>query len=317
MPHFLLVIGGKKKFVVIELPVVEERSLKRKPDWLKIQLPSGDKYKHVKSLVEKYDLHTICEDGHCPNMGECWTEGTATFMILGNVCTRSCNFCAVSTGRPPELDENEPKRVAEAVKLMEVKHCVITSVNRDELKDGGASIWAETIREVKKESPNTTIEVLIPDFKAKWDALQMVIDANPEVISHNMETVKRLYRKVRPQANYQRSLDQIKLTKEKGARTKSGFMVGLGETKEEVYEIMQDLYNHGLDVVTIGQYLQPTYLHLDVEEFVTPELFKHYEEVGYDIGFDYVESGPMVRSSYHSERHVYPRKQMEKMKAEA
>lgn len=295
---------------MIELPVIEERNIKRKPKWLNVQLPSGERYKHVKSLVEKYNLNTICQDGHCPNMGECWTEGTATFMILGNVCTRSCNFCAVATGRPPELDLEEPKRVAEAVKLMEVKHCVITSVNRDELTDGGAQIWANTILEVKKESPETTLEVLIPDFKSKWDALQLVIDAKPEVISHNMETVERLYRKVRPQASYQRSLDQIRRTKVAGARTKSGFMVGLGETKEEVYKIMEDLHANGCDVVTIGQYLQPTYLHLNVEEYITPELFNHYKEVGYEIGIDYVESGAMVRSSYHSEKHVFPRKEM-------
>lgn len=295
---------------MIELPIIEERSLKRKPKWLSVQLPSGEKYKHVKDLVEKYNLNTICQDGHCPNMGECWTEGTATFMILGNVCTRSCNFCAVATGRPPEYDTDEPQRVAEAVRLMEVKHCVITSVNRDELHDGGANVWAETILEVKKQSPNTTLEVLIPDFKSKWDALELVVNANAEVVSHNMETVKRLYRKVRPQASYERSLEQIQRTKNMGARTKSGFMVGLGETKEEVFEIMDDLHAHGCDVVTIGQYLQPTYLHLNVEEYVTPEVFKEYEEYGYKIGIDYVESGPMVRSSYHSERHVYPRNQL-------
>lgn len=291
---------------MIELPVIEERQLKRKPKWLSVQLPSGERYKHVKGLVDKYNLNTICQDGHCPNMGECWTEGTATFMILGNVCTRSCNFCAVATGRPTEFDTEEPQRVAEAVRLMEVKHCVITSVNRDELPDGGAGIWAETIREVKRQSPETTLEVLIPDFKGNWDALQMVIDAKPEVISHNMETVKRLYRKVRPQANYERSLEQILRTKEAGARTKSGFMVGLGETKEEVYQLMEDLHKHKCDVVTIGQYLQPTYLHLNVEEYVTPDTFKHYADVGHEMGIEYVESGAMVRSSYHSERHVFP-----------
>ena len=231
-------------------------------------------------------------------------------MILGNVCTRSCNFCAVATGRPPEYDTEEPTRVADAVRLMEVKHCVITSVNRDELADGGARIWAKTILEVKKQSPETTLEVLIPDFKSKWKALEMVVNARAEVVSHNMETVKRLYRKVRPQASYERSLEQIQRTKNLGARTKSGFMVGLGETKEEVFEIMDDLHAHGCDVVTIGQYLQPTYLHLNVEEYVTPEVFKEYEEYGHKIGIDYVESGPMVRSSYHSERHVYPRNQL-------
>jgi lipoic acid synthetase len=213
----------------------------------------------------------------------------------------------VATGRPTVLDEEEPERVANAVKMMEVKHCVITSVNRDELPDGGASIWARTIREVKRLSPHTTLEVLIPDFKGKWDSLQLVIEAKPEVISHNMETVERLYRKVRPQANYQRSLDQIQRTKKSGMRTKSGFMVGLGETKEEVYTIMKDLMEHGCDVVTIGQYLQPTYLHLEVAEYVHPDVFAHYKEVGEGMGIEYVESGPMVRSSYHSERHVFPR----------
>ena len=236
---------------MIELPIIEERELKRKPKWLSVQLPSGERYKHVKGLVEKYQLNTICQDGHCPNMGECWNEGTATFMILGNVCTRSCNFCAVATGRPPELDTKEPQRVAEAVRLMEVKHCVITSVNRDELPDGGASIWAETIREVKKQSPNTTLEVLIPDFKSNWDALKLVTDETAEVISHNMETVKSLYRKVRPQASYKRSLDQIKRTKAAGRRTKSGFMVGLGETKEEVHQIDMARIAHGF-VVNVG-----------------------------------------------------------------
>lgn len=298
---------------MIELPVIEEKDLKRKPSWLKIQLPTGEKYRKVKNIVEKHNLHTICQDGQCPNMGECWGEGTATFMILGNVCTRSCSFCAVATGRPKTLDIEEPIRVAEAVKLMDVKHCVITSVNRDELPDGGASVWANTIIEVKKQSPNTTIEVLIPDFKSNWEALQLVIDANAEVVSHNMETVKRLYRKVRPQAKYERSLEQILRTKKAGARTKSGFMVGLGETEDEVIEIMQDLYKHGLDVLTIGQYLQPTPLHLNVEEFISPAQFKKYEEIGYEIGFDYVESGPLVRSSYHSERHVYPRNKMKEL----
>jgi lipoyl synthase len=237
-------------------------------------------------------------------MGECWGEGTATFMILGNVCTRSCSFCAVATGRPLTLDLDEPRRVAEAVKLMGVRHCVITSVNRDELKDKGSVIWAATIREVKKLNPNTTIEVLIPDFKSDWEALQRVIDEGPEVISHNMETVSRLYRRVRPQAKYERSLEQLQRTKEAGARTKSGFMVGLGETEEEVLQIMKDLSAVNLDVLTIGQYLQPTHLHLRVEDFITPEKFDFYRDKGYEIGFDYVESGPLVRSSYHSERHV-------------
>lgn len=292
---------------MLELPVIESRKERaKKPSWLKVKLPTGENYKRVRQLVEDYKLHTICQSGNCPNMGECWGEGTATFMILGNTCTRSCSFCAVATGRPSELDTDEPFRVAEAVKLMEVKHCVLTSVNRDELADKGADIWASTIREVKRLNPNTTIEVLIPDLKAQWNGLQKIVAEHPEVVSHNMETVKRLYRRVRPQAKYERSLEQIQRTKDAGMRTKSGFMVGLGETDEEVEEIMHDLVNHGLDVLTIGQYLQPTPLHLEVSEFITPEKFKKYETMGYDIGFDYVESGPLVRSSYHSERHVKP-----------
>jgi len=238
-------------------------------------------------------------------MGECWGAGTATFMILGNVCTRSCSFCAVATGRPKEYDEDEPRRVAEAVSLMQVKHCVLTSVNRDELKDGGSSIWAETIRQVRLHSPTTTMETLIPDFKAKWDNLNRVLEERPEVVSHNMETVKRLYRLVRPQAKYDRSLEQIKKTKEFGLRTKSGIMVGLGETKEEVFEIMDDLVAANCDILTIGQYLQPTKHHLNVHEFVHPDVFKEYEEVGLSKGLKYVESGPLVRSSYHAERHLF------------
>jgi lipoic acid synthetase len=285
---------------------INSKRLFKKPSWLKVKLPVGETYKKVRNLVDTHKLHTICESGNCPNMGECWGAGTATFMILGNVCTRSCSFCAVATGRPTELDLDEPFRVADAVKLMQVKHCVITSVNRDELKDKGSEVWAQTIINIKEQNPNTTIEVLIPDFKSNWDALQLVIDAKPEVISHNMETVKRLYRSVRPQAKYERSLEQIKRTKAGGARTKSGFMVGLGENESECIELMQDLYNNGLDVLTIGQYLQPTALHHPVIEFITPEQFKKYEQIGYETGFDYVESGPLVRSSYHSERHVVP-----------
>jgi len=278
--------------------------LYKKPPWLKVKLPVGENYKRVRGLVDNYKLHTICQSGNCPNMGECWGAGTATFMILGNVCTRSCSFCAVATGRPLSLDLDEPKRVAEAVKLMDVKHCVITSVNRDELKDKGSIIWAATIKEVKKLSPGTTIEVLIPDFKADWDALQRVVDEGPDVISHNMETVARLYRIVRPQAKYERSLEQLQRTKDAGARTKSGFMLGLGENEQEVLELMRDLKNVNLDVLTIGQYLQPTKLHLQVNDFVTPEKFDGYRDAGYKMGFDYVESGPLVRSSYHSERHI-------------
>lgn len=291
---------------MIELPIVSRENRLRKPDWLKIKVPSGENYIKVKNLVKEYKLHTICEDGKCPNMGECWGAGTATFMILGNVCTRSCSFCAVATGRPNEYDLDEPKRVAEAIKLMQVKHAVITSVNRDELKDKGATVWAETIKEVKLQSPQTTIETLIPDFKALWDLLYLVIDEKPEVVSHNMETVKRLYRIVRPQAKYERSLEQIKRTKERGRRTKSGIMLGLGESADEVYEAMDDLVSNGCDVLTLGQYLQPTKMHLEIKEFVTPEMFEHYKEQGIKRGFDMVESGPMVRSSYHAEKHIYP-----------
>lgn len=290
---------------MIELPVVEKQHTK-KPNWLKVKLPTGESYRKVRKLVDEHKLHTICESGNCPNMGECWGEGTATFMILGNTCTRSCSFCAVATGRPNEYDLDEPRRVAEAIQLMSVKHAVITSVNRDELKDLGSGVWADTIREVKKLNPETTLETLIPDFRAKWEFLEVVANERPEVISHNMETVKRLYRKVRPQAKYERSLEQTRRTKDMGIRTKSGIMLGLGETDDEVFEIMDDLVAHGCDVLTLGQYLQPTKMHLDVAEFVHPDKFSYFKEVGLAKGFNYVESGPMVRSSYHSERHVYP-----------
>ncbi len=292
---------------MIELPVVpkEEKSSKiKKPNWLRVKLPIGEDYKRVRRLVDEYQLHTICQSGNCPNMGECWGAGTATFMILGNVCTRSCSFCAVKTGRPPEYDEDEPRRVAEAIMLMQVKHAVITSVNRDELKDRGAEIWYQTVRQTKEMSPSTTIETLIPDTKANWPALERMIEGGQEVVSHNMETVERLYRMVRPQAKYARSLEQIKRTKAYGSRTKSGFMVGLGETKDEVLKILDDLREHDCDVVTIGQYLQPTKMHLEVADFVHPDVFKLYEEEGYKRGFDFVESGPLVRSSYHAERHL-------------
>ena len=288
-----------------ELPIVENKSSrKKKPDWLRVKLPIGENYKKVRSLVDEYKLHTICQSGNCPNMGECWGAGTATFMILGNTCTRSCSFCAVKTGRPNEYDEDEPNRVGEAVKLMQVKHAVITSVNRDELKDRGAEIWHQTIRSIKENSPTTTIETLIPDVRGNWEALERMISAGQEVVSHNMETVKRLYRLVRPQAKYERSLEQIKRTKAFGKRTKSGIMVGLGETKEEVFEIMDHLVENDCDVITIGQYLQPTKMHLEVAEFVHPDVFAEYKEVGMEKGFDFVESGPLVRSSYHAERHL-------------
>ena len=289
---------------MLELPIVTEEPKRRKPDWLRVKLPIGEEYKKVRTLVDEYKLHTICQSGNCPNMGECWGAGTATFMILGNVCTRSCSFCAVKTGRPPEYDTDEPERVADAIRLMQVKHAVITSVNRDELKDRGAEIWYQTVVAVKRESPQTTIETLIPDVKANWSALERMIEGGQEVVSHNMETVESLYRKVRPQAKYARSLEQIKLTKAHNKRTKSGIMVGLGETDEEVYKVMDDLVAHGCDVLTIGQYLQPTKMHLAVESFVHPDKFAEYKEIGLSKGFDYVESGPLVRSSYHAERHL-------------
>jgi lipoyl synthase len=296
---------------MIELPIVgeikeavQEAPRRNRPEWLRVKLPIGENYKRVRSLVDEYKLHTICQSGNCPNMGECWGEGTATFMILGDVCTRSCSFCAVKTGRPNEYDEDEPRRVAEAIRLMEVKHAVITSVNRDELKDRGAEIWYQTVRMVKEESPRTTIETLIPDTKANWEALERMISGGQEVVSHNMETVKSLYRKVRPQAKYERSLEQIRRIKDFGKRTKTGIMVGLGENKEEVFAIMDDLLESGCDVLTIGQYLQPTKMHLAVAEFVHPDLFAEYKEVGLAKGFNFVESGPLVRSSYHAERHI-------------
>ncbi|MBD1397213.1 lipoyl synthase [Pontibacter sp. JH31] len=277
----------------------------RKPNWLRVKLPVGKEYAKVRSIVDEYKLHTICESGNCPNMGECWGAGTATFMILGNVCTRSCSFCAVATGRPNEYDTDEPRRVAEAIQLMGVKHAVITSVNRDELKDRGAAIWHETVAMVKQLSPTTTIETLIPDVKANWDALITMISAGQEVVSHNMETVKELYRRVRPQAKYERSLEQIRRTKEYGQRTKTGIMLGLGETREQVYQAMDDLAANGCDILTLGQYLQPTKLHIEVAEFIHPDLFDHYREEGLKRGIKYVESGPLVRSSYHAERHVH------------
>jgi len=293
---------------MLDLPIVEKETPLRRPDWLRVKLPIGASYKKVRTLVDEYKLHTICQSGNCPNMGECWGAGTATFMILGNTCTRSCSFCAVKTGRPNEYDTDEPRRVAEAIQLMGVKHAVITSVNRDELKDRGAEIWYQTVRAVKEASPETTIETLIPDTKANWEALERMISAGQEVVSHNMETVGRLYRKVRPQAKYERSLEQIRRTKDYGKRTKSGIMVGLGETEEEVLQTMDDLLAHGCDVLTIGQYLQPTKMHLAIAEYVHPETFAFYKAAGLEKGFDYVESGPLVRSSYHAERHVFAAK---------
>ena len=278
----------------------------RKPNWLRVKLPIGEEYKHVRKIVDEHKLHTICESGNCPNMGECWGEGTATFMILGNICTRSCGFCAVATGRPLAVDWQEPKRVAEAIQLMKVKHAVITSVDRDELKDGGSIIWYNTIKAVRELNPTTTMETLIPDFKAQRENIQRIIEAAPDVVSHNIETVERLTRHVRIQAKYWRSMETLQILKRGGMRTKSGIMLGLGETKEEVIQTMQDLKDSEVDVITIGQYLQPTPKHLPVERFVHPSEFAEYREIGYQMGLDYVESGPLVRSSYHSDRHVIP-----------
>ena len=287
---------------MIELPIISnlpqsevtvtERKREKKPDWLRVKLPTGEKYRHVRSLVDQYKLHTICQSGNCPNMGECWGEGTATFMILGDVCTRSCTFCAVKTGRPPEYDEEEPIRVAQAIYLMQVKHAVITSVNRDELKDKGAEIWYQTVVSVKNLCPTTTIETLIPDVKADWSALDRMITGGQELVSHNLETVRSLYRRVRPQAKYDRSLEQIKRTKEAGLRTKSGIMLGLGETKDEVLVAMDDLRAHDCDVITLGQYLQPTKMHIEVAEYIHPDIFAFYKEEGDKRGFSFVESGP-------------------------
>ena len=285
-------------------PVVEQKV--KKPDWLRVRLPIGESYKHVRSLVDTHKLHTICESGNCPNMGECWGEGTATFMILGNICTRSCGFCAVATGRPEAVDYDEPQRVAEAIHLMKVKHVVLTSVDRDELPDGGSTIWFNTIKAVKALNPTTTLETLIPDFKGIEDQIQRIIEASPEVVSHNIETVEQLTRKVRIQAKYWRSMEVLRKLKKGGMRTKSGIMLGLGEKKEEVIQTIKDLADNGVDVITIGQYLQPTRKHLPVQRFVHPDEFFEYKEIGYKAGVDYVESGPLVRSSYNSERHVIP-----------
>ncbi len=289
-----------------ELPVIDgvvEVKVK-KPDWLRVKLPIGEEFKHVRNLVDTHKLHTICESGNCPNMGECWGEGTATFMILGNICTRSCGFCAVATGRPLPVDWDEPQRVAEAINLMKVKHAVVTSVDRDEIKDGGSIIWYNTIKAIRALNPTTTLETLIPDFKAETENIQRIIAAAPEVVSHNIETVERLTRQVRIQAKYWRSMETLRILKQGGMRTKSGIMLGLGEVKEEVVQTMQDLRDSDVDVITIGQYLQPSKKHLQVQRFVHPDEFKELREIGYQMGFDYVESGPLVRSSYHSEKHV-------------
>lgn len=277
----------------------------KKPKWLRVKLPTGENYRKVRGLVDEHKLHTICESGSCPNMGECWGEGTATFMILGNICTRSCGFCAVQTGRPDAVDEFEPGKVAHSIKTMQIKHAVITSVDRDDLKDGGASIWVQTVKAVRHQSPGTTMETLIPDFAGKWENLQQIIDVAPEIVSHNLETVRRLTKQVRIQAKYDRSLEVLFRLKKGGMRTKSGIMLGLGETDEEIIESMQDLRAVGVDIITLGQYLQPTPKHLPIAEFVTPERFAKYEQLGLEMGFRFVESGPLVRSSYHAEKHIF------------
>jgi lipoic acid synthetase len=289
---------------VHDLRTVETKTVTRRPEWLKAKIAGGESYARVKGLVDEHRLHTVCEEARCPNMGECWNHGTATFMILGDVCTRSCGFCAVKTGRPPVLDADEPRRVADAVKMLAVRHAVITSVNRDELFDGGAQIFAETIRRIRELSPSTTVEVLIPDFKGEEFALSIVLDAFPDILNHNTETVPRLYSIVRPQAEYHRSLQVIERAKRRGFTTKSGLMLGLGEMKEEVLSVMKDLQDSGCDILTLGQYLQPSREHLAVDRYVHPDEFAAYRETGLRMGFRHVESGPLVRSSYHAEMHV-------------
>lgn len=277
----------------------------KKPTWLRVKLPTGKAYKEVRDIVSEHKLHTICESGNCPNMGECWGAGTATFMILGNICTRSCGFCAVATGKPEGVDAFEPLQVAKSIKLMKVKHAVITSVDRDDLADGGSTIWAETVLKIRELSRETTLETLIPDFAGQWDNLQRIIEVAPEIVSHNLETVRRLTKEVRIQAKYDRSLEVLRRLKKSGMKTKSGIMLGLGETHNEVIETLEDLRSVGVDVVTLGQYLQPTKSHLPVAEFVTPDRFAQYKEVGLEMGFRFVESGPLVRSSYHAEKHLF------------
>ncbi|MBK97294.1 MAG: lipoyl synthase [Balneola sp.] len=291
--------------MIKELNVVDRAITKRRPDWLRVKLPSGEKFKEVLDTINEHKLNTVCSEARCPNMGECWGAGTATFMLLGDVCTRSCAFCAIKTGRPPaELDWEEPERVADAVRKMGLKHVVLTSINRDDRKDGGAPIFAATHTELRRVIQGVTIESLIPDFKGNWETLQIVLDTPPDVLSHNLETVPALYRRVRPQAKYQRSLDLLLRTKEAGIRSKTGIMVGLGETREQVIELMQDCAYHEVDVLTIGQYMQPTKMHHPVKDWIHPDKFAEYKEIGEHLGIEHVESGPLVRSSYHAERHV-------------
>lgn len=277
----------------------------KKPEWLRVKLPIGKKYTELRGLVDKYKLNTICTSGSCPNMGECWGEGTATFMILGNICTRSCGFCGVKTGRPDTVDWEEPEKVARSIKIMKIKHAVITSVDRDDLKDGGSIIWAETVNAIRRANPETTLETLIPDFQLIHKNIDRIVAVAPEVVSHNVETVRRLTREVRIQAKYDRSLGVLQYLKDSGLnRTKSGIMLGLGELEEEVLQTMEDLKNVNVDVITIGQYLQPSKKHLPVKEFITPEQFKKYEEIGLEMGFRHVESGALVRSSYKAQKHI-------------
>ena len=286
--------------------IIDQSTIRiKKTKWLRVKLPTGENYRNVRSLVDQHKLHTICESGSCPNMGECWGEGTATFMILGNICTRSCGFCAVQTGKPEEVDEFEPGRVANSVKIMGVKHAVVTSVDRDDLKDGGSEIWAQTVRAIRQQSPGTTLETLIPDFAGKWENLEVIIQVAPEIVSHNLETVRRLTKQVRIQAKYDRSLEVLFRLKKGGMRTKSGVMLGLGESVDEVIETMQDLRAVGVDILTLGQYLQPTPKHLPVVEFIEPSQFEKYRILGLEMGFRFVESGPLVRSSYHAEKHLF------------
>ncbi|MCX6295861.1 MAG: lipoyl synthase [Bacteroidetes bacterium] len=284
---------------------LEERKFQRKPEWLRVKLPTGKEYAQVRQIVSTNKLHTICESGNCPNMGECWGAGTATFMILGNICTRSCGFCNVATGRPLAVDLQEPERIAESVRLMNLKHCVVTSVDRDDLKDGGSTIWAETVNAIRRVSPQTKFETLIPDFQGKWENLQRIIDVKPDIVSHNLETVRRLTKQVRIQAKYDTSLEVLKRLKEAGVKTKCGIMLGLGETEQEIIETMDDLRAVGCDVLTLGQYLQPTPKHLPVVEFIHPDMFARLKEIGIAKGFRFVESGPLVRSSYHAEKHIF------------
>ena len=284
----------------------EQSTLTNKPKWIRVKLPTGKKYRDLRSLVDKYKLNTICQSGSCPNMGECWGYGTATFMILGNICTRSCGFCGVKTGRPLDVNWDEPEKIARSIKLMKIKHAVLTSVDRDDLKDMGSILWAETVNAVRRISPGTTMETLIPDFQGVTKNLDRLVEVAPEVISHNMETVERLTREVRIQAKYQRSLDVLKYLKSAGQRrTKTGVMLGLGEEKDEVFRTIEDIRNADVDVITLGQYLQPTRNHLPVKKFITPEEFEEFGEFARSLGFRHVESSPLLRSSYHAEKHIH------------